>query len=315
MDKDTKNIVANRLRTLRLQNGLSQKVVAQQLSVDTSTISYYENGKRSVPADILKRITRIYGTTVDEILGDVRYEAKEEWMTVEKTPLPAFIKDYRLNIALMGAFVLLFMGVMFVESALLALAGIIMILHGVFWINHVFFVFPKEAKYYAYSKDSIPRFSYEENLEYKRNDLKSLLFLSVFGFMGLFLISGLMLVSGEQGVLSATDEAIVVYLFLVNTGFLFYTITKIVRGTLLVNEFKEHEKDRRMDTLKFGIFKLFIFLFYLLAMLNLHYLNVVKASISFSPVFYFALIQVVFISLYLIPTIILAKFRHYKLYK
>lgn len=315
MDKASRELVANQLRMFRKQNDLSQREVAEKLNVDASTISYYESAKRSVPSDTLKRIASLYGTTMDEILGNVRYEVKEEWMTVEKLPLPSFIRDYRLNSLFMGSFMLLFLGVFLAETLLVALGVVLMTVHGIFWINHVFFVLPKRAKYYIYSVKGVPRFNYEEKSQYKNKDLKFLLFLSVVGFMGLGLVSGLILYVVQTGLMTLQDETIVVYLFIANSGFVFYTVYMILRGKLLVDTFTETDKDRRMDTFKYGLFKLFIISNYLMVMIHYHYMGVLDISLPFSPIFHFILIQMVHLNLYMIPVIILSKHRHYKLYK
>ena len=314
MNNDSRETIANRLKIFRKQSNLSQREVAEKLNVDASTISYYENAKRSVPSDTLKHIASLYGTTVDEILGDLRYEAKEVWMTVEKHPLPPFIQEYWLNIPLIGAFTLLFLGVFLVETMLVAIAGVLMTVHGVFWVNYVFFVLPKRAKYYSYGVKNIPTFIYEEKSEYKNKDLRFLLFLSVFGFMGLFLVSGLIFYLGQNRILETQDETIVIYLFIAISGFLSYTVFMILRGKLLLDRFMEDDKNKHMDTLKYGIFKFLIIANYLIVMIHHHYMNLFETRQPFSPVFHFILIQIVHLSLYLIPAIILSKHRHYKRY-
>ena len=57
-----------RLKDLREDNDLSQKNIADILSIPTRTYSSYENEERSLPIDILIRLAKIYNTSTDYIL-------------------------------------------------------------------------------------------------------------------------------------------------------------------------------------------------------------------------------------------------------
>ena len=57
------------LKTLRLQNGLTQVQVAQKLGVTKSVISAYETGIRLPSYDILINISRIFKVSTDYLLG------------------------------------------------------------------------------------------------------------------------------------------------------------------------------------------------------------------------------------------------------
>lgn len=59
----------NNLKTLRLQNGLTQAQVAQKLGVTKSVISAYETGLRLPSYDILINIARIFKVSTDYLLG------------------------------------------------------------------------------------------------------------------------------------------------------------------------------------------------------------------------------------------------------
>lgn len=59
----------NNLKTLRLQNGLTQVQVAQKLGVTKSVISAYETGIRLPSYDILINISRIFKVSTDYLLG------------------------------------------------------------------------------------------------------------------------------------------------------------------------------------------------------------------------------------------------------
>ena len=58
-----------RLKELREEKDLSQKVVAEYLCVKQNTYSQYENGQRQLPIDALIALARYYHTSTDYILG------------------------------------------------------------------------------------------------------------------------------------------------------------------------------------------------------------------------------------------------------
>ncbi len=67
-----------RIRDLREDADLFQKDLAEYLQCSQVCYSYYEIGKRDVPADILIKLARFYNTSVDYILE----------LTDIKTPYP-----------------------------------------------------------------------------------------------------------------------------------------------------------------------------------------------------------------------------------
>jgi transcriptional regulator with XRE-family HTH domain len=50
--------------------GLTQKEVADQIGVDQTAVSFWENGKTLPRASLLSKIAALYGVTVDELLSD-----------------------------------------------------------------------------------------------------------------------------------------------------------------------------------------------------------------------------------------------------
>lgn len=65
-----------RIRDLREDNDLTQKYVAEYLSMKQPQYFRYENGTRDIPSDILIKLATLYDTSTDYILG----------LTNEKTP-------------------------------------------------------------------------------------------------------------------------------------------------------------------------------------------------------------------------------------
>lgn len=73
-----RSIFSQRLTLLRRTSGLTQKQVAQSLSIDRSTYAYYENDKTKPDFGTLSRLVRIFHVSADYLLG----------LTDNNTPLP-----------------------------------------------------------------------------------------------------------------------------------------------------------------------------------------------------------------------------------
>ncbi|MDR2686968.1 MAG: helix-turn-helix domain-containing protein, partial [Oscillospiraceae bacterium] len=58
-----------RLKDLREDQELKQKEVAAVLGIDQRIYSNYEIGKREIPAHLVIRLTHLYNTSADYILG------------------------------------------------------------------------------------------------------------------------------------------------------------------------------------------------------------------------------------------------------
>lgn len=56
------------LKKARKKKGLSQLKVAMDLSITREALSYYENGKRSPDVDMLVKLARYFGVSVDYII-------------------------------------------------------------------------------------------------------------------------------------------------------------------------------------------------------------------------------------------------------
>ena len=57
-----------RIRDLREDNDLTQKQIAEYLSIKQNTYSQYENGIRQIPIDLLIKLSQYYNVSVDYIL-------------------------------------------------------------------------------------------------------------------------------------------------------------------------------------------------------------------------------------------------------
>lgn len=65
----------NTLKSLRLQNNMTQAQLAQKLGLTKSVISAYETGLRLPSYDILIHVAKIYNVSTDYLLG---MERKQE---------------------------------------------------------------------------------------------------------------------------------------------------------------------------------------------------------------------------------------------
>ena len=57
-----------RLKDLREDSDLTQKIIADFLHIKQNTYSQYENGQRQIPIDMLIELARFYGVSTDYIL-------------------------------------------------------------------------------------------------------------------------------------------------------------------------------------------------------------------------------------------------------
>ena len=65
---ETKKLIAQRIRELRKQTGLSQQQVADALGVDRSAYTYFENGVTDIKLDRLIRLSNIFSVSLDQML-------------------------------------------------------------------------------------------------------------------------------------------------------------------------------------------------------------------------------------------------------
>lgn len=70
--------LGNRLAELRKQHGLSQEELADQLGVSRQAVSKWERGEASPDTDNLIELARIYGISLDELLGLSKKEKEDK---------------------------------------------------------------------------------------------------------------------------------------------------------------------------------------------------------------------------------------------
>ena len=67
-----------RIRDLREDRDMNQTEVARVLGMSQTGYSKYETGENDIPTSVLIRLARLYGTSIDYLLGETdnpkRYE-------------------------------------------------------------------------------------------------------------------------------------------------------------------------------------------------------------------------------------------------
>lgn len=94
-----------RLRSLRLGRGLTQKECGKQFQLSESAIGMYERDQREPSLELVKRIADYFEVTIDYILGRdhyisegrARYTAADHWTDEERLLADAFIQTIRLR--------------------------------------------------------------------------------------------------------------------------------------------------------------------------------------------------------------------------
>lgn len=59
----------DRLKDLRVDKDVKQRVIAEYLGICRSTYSNYENGDRGIPTDILIKIAEYHDVSMDYLVG------------------------------------------------------------------------------------------------------------------------------------------------------------------------------------------------------------------------------------------------------
>lgn len=62
----------SRIRDLREDHDWSQAEVAAMLNMTQTGYSKYERGERDIPTDVLIRLSQIYDTSIDYLLGQTQ---------------------------------------------------------------------------------------------------------------------------------------------------------------------------------------------------------------------------------------------------
>lgn len=72
------------LKELRLNAKLRQEDVARCVEVDQASVSNWENGKNPPSGKYQKKLARLYGVSVDELLADTEQKKHEKIETLNE---------------------------------------------------------------------------------------------------------------------------------------------------------------------------------------------------------------------------------------
>lgn len=90
--------IEQRLRDIRVEQGLSQETLAERINVSRQTISKWENGAARPSADNLAALSQVFGLPVDAFLKDdwaPPEEPEQAGPVIVEVPVPA-PRNYRL---------------------------------------------------------------------------------------------------------------------------------------------------------------------------------------------------------------------------
>lgn len=62
------------LKEIRLKKHLNQQKVAMDLCISREALSYYENGKRSPDIEMLVKLSKYFGVSIDYLITGKEYE-------------------------------------------------------------------------------------------------------------------------------------------------------------------------------------------------------------------------------------------------
>lgn len=97
------NELGLRLKLERVRCNLKQKDVAKLLNIDATSISAYETGNATPPAEVLMKIASIYNVTTDYLLGIERKSIvltdglNEDQVNVLRIIARQFMNDNEVN--------------------------------------------------------------------------------------------------------------------------------------------------------------------------------------------------------------------------
>ena len=88
------NVIGTRIKHLRTQAGMTQRELAEKMNIGKSTLSQYELGDRSPGIDMQQKFAKIFGVSLDFLVGltDDRAPKPERASPEPAPPDPAFLE-------------------------------------------------------------------------------------------------------------------------------------------------------------------------------------------------------------------------------
>lgn len=69
MSKSCKEYFGERLKALRVENGMSQDNLSKELNISQSALGYYENCGRTPDIEFLEKVSKYFNVSIDYLLG------------------------------------------------------------------------------------------------------------------------------------------------------------------------------------------------------------------------------------------------------
>src|SRR5262245_16840553 len=88
-------MIAERLRTLRKESGLSKRDLVSRLPLNYSTYANYESGFREPNSEVLQMLSRYHGVSIDYLLGVSDNRKKADDIAVLTDAENDYINNYR----------------------------------------------------------------------------------------------------------------------------------------------------------------------------------------------------------------------------
>src|SRR5699024_9796783 len=82
---ELKHFIGEKIKELRLKNGMNQEQLAEQLETTKQTVSRYEKGQRQVNQDILFQLSDVFNVSIDEFFTDGDKKHNELERALKKT--------------------------------------------------------------------------------------------------------------------------------------------------------------------------------------------------------------------------------------
>lgn len=103
---DSKKVIGDKLRALRIKRGMRQREVAKELGITREEISYIERGVRNISLTRLEELLKIYGLSLSGFFEDkeeidtlkVRFFGNTKNLTEEDKKNIAFAKRFTENL-------------------------------------------------------------------------------------------------------------------------------------------------------------------------------------------------------------------------
>ncbi|NFS28129.1 helix-turn-helix transcriptional regulator [Clostridium botulinum] len=91
--------IGDRIRYLRQCREITQKELAKTLFIKPNTLSQYENGKRNLTAEMVKKIAQYFNVSMDYLMGITEeiYDNNDQFIKVMVKRYTSFTEEEKLE--------------------------------------------------------------------------------------------------------------------------------------------------------------------------------------------------------------------------